>query len=158
MKTTFETGSSEPGDRRIVTVCVEDRTFGIEVQKVREIKGWQQTTAIPFAPSHVRGVINLRGVIIAVFDLRCRIGLGMTEIGRGHVIVVVDHGTRSMGLLVDSVSDIVDIPDSALRAPPDGAAESGFLSSLALMESGIIGLLDIAAVFGGRDADLPFAA
>lgn len=137
------------GQSRIITVCVEQRTFGIDVQKVREIKGWQATTAIPHAPEHVRGVLNLRGVIIAVYDLRARIGLGMTEASRGHVIVVVDHGERTLGLLVDSVSDIVDVPASAIRPPPDNdAAGSHLLSGLALLDSSIVSLLDLAAVFG----------
>jgi purine-binding chemotaxis protein CheW len=132
---------------RIITVCVDQRTFGIDVQKVREIKGWQITTAIPHAPVHVRGVLNLRGMIIAVYDLRARIGLGLTEASNGHVIVVVDHGDRTVGLLVDSVSDIVDLPQSAIRPAPDNdACESHLLLGLALLGPIIVGLLDIAAV------------
>jgi purine-binding chemotaxis protein CheW len=134
--------------RRIITVCVDQRTFGIDVQSVREIKGWQATTAIPHAPEHVRGVLNLRGAIIAVYDLRARIGLGKTEATRGHVIVVVDHGERTVGLLVDSVSDIVDVPEAAIRPAPDNDAATGhLLSGLALLETLIVGLLDIACVF-----------
>jgi purine-binding chemotaxis protein CheW len=133
---------------RIITVCVDQRTFGIDVQKVREIKGWQATTAIPHAPSHVRGVLNLRGVIIAVYDLRARIGLGLTEPSRGHVIVVVDQGERTVGLLVDSVSDIVDIPQSAIRPAPDNDSISGnLLVGLALLDTAIVSLLDLPAVF-----------
>jgi purine-binding chemotaxis protein CheW len=133
---------------RIITVCVDQRTFGIDVQKVREIKGWQDTTAIPHAPDHVRGVLNLRGLIIAVYDLRTRIGLGSTEATRGHVIVVVDHGERTVGLLVDSVSDIVDVPQSAIRPAPDNeASEAHLLSGIALLDAVIVGLLDIPAVF-----------
>ncbi len=139
---------SSAAQTRIITVCVDQRTFGIDVQRVREIKGWQATTAIPHAPEHVRGVLNLRGVIIAVYDLRARIGLGRTEATRGHVIVVVDHGDRTVGLLVDSVSDIVDVPESAIRPAPDNDAAAGhLLSGLALLENLIVGLLDIAAVF-----------
>jgi purine-binding chemotaxis protein CheW len=132
---------------RIITVCVDQRTFGIDVQKVREIKGWQTTTAIPHAPPHVRGVLNLRGMIIAVYDLRARIGLGLTDASSGHVIVVVDHGERTVGLLVDSVSDIVDLPQSAIRPAPDNdAVESHLLLGLALLGPVIVGLLDIEAV------------
>jgi purine-binding chemotaxis protein CheW len=140
----------------IITVCVEQRTFGIDVRKVREIKGWQSTTAIPHAPPHVRGVLNLRGIIIAVYDLRARIGLGLTEAGPGHVIVVVDHGERTVGLLVDKVSDILDVPQGAIRpAPENDAAGNHLLSGLALLENLIVGLLDIAAVF---DAESPIPA
>jgi purine-binding chemotaxis protein CheW len=144
---------------RIITVCVDQRTFGIDVQKVREIKGWQATTAIPHAPSHVRGVLNLRGVIIAVYDLRARIGLGLTETTRGHVIVVVDHGDRTVGLLVDSVSDILDVPQSAIRPAPDNDSAAGhLLSGLALMENNIVGLLDISSVFEAENANATLPA
>src|SRR6478736_4630638 len=99
---------------QIVTFRVDGRSFGIDVGAIREIKGWQQTTPLPNAASHVLGVINLRGAIIAVYDLRRRLGLGPSTISRSSVVIVVDLGERLAGLLVDAVSDIVDIQISAL--------------------------------------------
>ncbi len=101
--------------RQIVTFKIDDRVFGIDVGVVREIKGWQQTTPLPHAAHYVRGVINLRGLILAVYDLRARLGGGLTQATEKHVNVVVDVADRTAGLLVDAVSDIVDVPLSAIR-------------------------------------------
>lgn len=141
-----QSGTSEAA-RRIVTFRVDERTFGIDVQTVREIKGWQETTPLPHAASYVRGVVNLRGVILPVYDLRARIGLGPTQATAAHVIVVVDIGERTAGLLVDTVSDIVDVPASAIRPTPDAERDqSGLVERLALLDEEIVALLDLAAI------------
>ena len=91
---------------------------------VREIKGWTDTTMIPNAPSHVRGVINLRGVIVPIFDLRARFGMGLTTPTKMHVVIIVAAGTRTIGLLVDTVSDIISVDPKAIRAGAgDGPAD-----------------------------------
>ena len=89
---------------------------------MREIKGWQPTTPLPNAASHVLGVINLRGTIIAVYDLRHRLGLGPAEVSRSSVVIVVDLADRLAGILVDSVSDIIDVPRSRPAPPPTSPA------------------------------------
>lgn len=143
----FSTAQMEPAARRIVTFRVGDRTFGIDVGMVREIKGWQATTPLPHAAPHVRGVLNLRGVILAVYDLRTSIGLGVTDATATHVIVVVDIEDKVAGLLVDSVSDIVDVPLSAVRPAPElEHDEHGLIEGLVLLDTDIVALLDIAAV------------
>ena len=121
MHHSFDTGdqanpAAQDTIRRVVTFRVDQRAFGIDVGDVREIKGWQATTPLPHAAPYVRGVINLRGAIIAVYDLRRRIGEGATEASTTHVIIVVDAGEQVVGILVDAVSDIVDVPASS-RAP-----------------------------------------
>ncbi|MDJ1158046.1 chemotaxis protein CheW [Chelatococcus sp. SYSU_G07232] len=144
-----ETSPSAGSDasRRIVTFCVDERTFGIDVQTVREIKGWQETTPLPHAAPYVRGVVNLRGVILPVYDLRARIGLGTTQATAAHVIVVVDIADRTAGILVDTVSDIVDVPASAIRPTPDVERDhSGLIEHLALLDNEIVALLDLAAI------------
>ena len=143
----FTSAQPEAAARRIVTFKVGDRTFGIDVGIVREIKGWQATTPLPHAAAHVRGVLNLRGVILAVYDLRTAIGLGMTEATATHVIVVVDVEDKTAGLLVDSVSDIVDVPVSAVRPAPDlERDEHGLIEGLVLLDTDIVALLDLGAV------------
>jgi purine-binding chemotaxis protein CheW len=151
----FSSVQPESAARRIVTFKVGERTFGIDVGMVREIKGWQATTPLPHAAPHVRGVLNLRGVILAVYDLRTAIGLGATDATATHVIVVVDVADKTAGLLVDSVSDIVDVPVSAVRPAPDlERDERGLIEGLVLLESDIVALLDLAAVIrdGGVEA------
>ena len=145
--------STESSMRRIVTFRVGERTFGIDVGMVREIKGWQATTPLPHAAPHVRGVLNLRGVILAVYDLRTSIGLGVTEATPTHVIVVVNMGDKTAGLLVDSVSDIIDVQTSAIRDTPDVERDDfGLIEGLVLLDNDIVALLDIAAVIRTGDA------
>ncbi len=93
----FSSAQPESTVRRIVTFKVGDRTFGIDVGMVREIKGWQTTTPLPHAAPHVRGVLNLRGVILAVYDLRTSIGLGQTRRPRPMSSSSSTSRTRSPG-------------------------------------------------------------
>lgn len=133
--------------QRIVTFKVDSRSFGVDVASVREIKGWQPTTPLPNAASHVLGVINLRGAIIAVYDLRRRLGLGASAISRSSVVIVVDLGERLAGLLVDAVSDIVDIQISSLRPAPEIAGEGDdILQALVVKGDEVVALLDLASV------------
>jgi purine-binding chemotaxis protein CheW len=127
--------------RKIVTFRVGARTFGIDVAAVREIKGWHPATPLPHVPPHVRGVINLRGMILAVYDLRARIGLGITEATQAHVILVVDVHERIAGLLVDAVSDIIDIQASAVRPPPEVQSCDQMLSGVVIIGDDVVSLL-----------------
>src|SRR6478609_11030089 len=133
--------------QQIVTFKVEGRSFGVDVGAVREIKGWQPTTPLPNSAAHVLGVINLRGAIIAVYDLRQRLGLGPSTISRSSVVIVVDLGERLAGLLVDAVSDIVDIQVSSLRPAPEIAGEGDdILQALVVKGDEVVALLDLSSV------------
>lgn len=148
---------SEP--RQIVTFRVDDRHFGVEVQAVREIKSWMETTPLPHAPVHVRGVLNLRGVILAVYDLRARLALGITQATPSHVIVVVTIADRLVGLLVDSVSDILTVEESDIRPVPELETDKdGVISGLVLREEHLVALLDLRAVLSDHPAALGQAA
>jgi purine-binding chemotaxis protein CheW len=143
--------------RQIVTFNVGERVFGIDVGVVREIKGWQTTTPLPHAPAHVRGVINLRGLILAVYDLRARLGAGHTTPTSKHVIVVVDVGDQTAGLLVDAVSDIVDVPVDAVHPPPSvGADGPELIEGMALLADTVVALLKLGAIL--REGALPVPA
>jgi purine-binding chemotaxis protein CheW len=131
---------------RIVTFKVADRHFGVDVSTVREIKGWQPTTPLPNAPPHVLGVVNLRGTVIAVHDFRQRIGLGATSVGVSSVVIIVDLGDQLAGILVDAVSDIVDVPATQLRAAPDTGSRDTQLLGLVVRGDGVIVLPDLNAM------------
>ncbi len=132
---------------QMVTFRVDGRSFGIDVSAVREIKGWQPTTPLPNSAGYVLGVINLRGAIIAVYDLRRRLGLGSTELSRSSVVIVVDLGERYVGILADAVSDIVDVDSASLRPAPDVANDGGdLLKGLVVKGNEVVALLDLAAV------------
>ena len=135
------------GSHQIVTFRIDDRSFGVDVGTVREIKGWQPATPLPNAAGHVLGVINLRGAIIAVYDLRHRLGLGPASISRSSVVIVVDLGERFAGILVDAVSDIVDVTPQDLRDAPDVAGEGdAVLNGLVVKGEAVVALLDLQAI------------
>jgi purine-binding chemotaxis protein CheW len=143
--------------RQIVTFNVDDRVFGIDVGVVREIKGWQEATPLPHAAPYVRGVINLRGLILAVYDLRARLGGGLTSATPKHVNLVVDVADRTAGLLVDAVSDIVDVPGDAIHPPPAVAMQGlDLIEGMALLDQAVVALLKLDVVL--RDAPLDQAA
>jgi purine-binding chemotaxis protein CheW len=144
-----QTSLPAPLADRIVTFRIDDRFFGVDVQTVREIKSWIETTPLPHAPLHVRGVLNLRGDILAVYDLRARLGLGLTQATPTHVIVVVSANGRLMGLLVDSVSDILTVGRDDIRPLPEIASgEAKLLTGAVLREDSLVALLDLQAVTG----------
>ena len=132
-----------------VTFAVDDRLYGIEIIKVREIKGWSEPTELPNSAHAMRGVLNLRGVIVPIFDLRARFGQGETEAREEHVFIIVTLGERVIGLLVDAVSDILTLePSEVLPVPAmDGAANQRFLSGLVSQDDRMVALLKLEELF-----------
>jgi purine-binding chemotaxis protein CheW len=98
----------------LITVRIGDQQFAIDIMSVREIRGWAASTPLPHAPAYVRGMINLRGVILPVVDLGARLGLAPTSAGRFSVVVVAEIDGRQIGLLVDAVCDILLLTDHML--------------------------------------------
>jgi len=135
--------------RQIVTFNIDKRVFGIDVGVIREIKGWQETTLLPHAAHYVRGVINLRGLILAVYDLRARLGGGLTIPTPKHVNLVVDVAEQTAGILVDAVSDIVDVPAQAIRPAPTVAMDGiELIEGVAVLQDTVVALLNLSAVLG----------
>ena len=99
----------DDADLRQFVSLVGEQQYCVDIMAVREIKAWTGTTALPNSPAHIRGVINLRGAIVPVIDLRKRFGQELTEPTPAHVVVIVAIGDIQNGLLVDGVSDIVTV-------------------------------------------------
>ncbi len=120
------------GIKQFISFKVGDEGYAIDIMAVREIKGWTETTPLPNQPDYILGVMNLRGVIVPVYDLRCRFGMGLTEVSRSHAIIIVAAQDRMAGLLVDAVSDILTIDSAQICPVPE--AECGrsadFLSGI----------------------------
>jgi purine-binding chemotaxis protein CheW len=136
--------------KQFITFTLGPEEYGIDIMVVREIKGWTDTTMIPNAPSHVRGVINLRGVIVPIFDLRARFGMGLTTPTKMHVVIIVAAGTRTIGLLVDTVSDIISVDPKAIRAVPEMGlpTDDQFLDGLVALEDRMVTLVSLSGLFG----------
>jgi purine-binding chemotaxis protein CheW len=133
---------------QVVSFKVGQEHYGIDIQGVREIRAWQVATQLPNTPPFVRGVINLRGTIVPVLDLRARFGQGTTAPSAAHVIIVVTVGIRIIGILVDAVSDIVTLPKGDIKPVPvmEGSAADDCLDGLVTVHEQMIALVSIERV------------
>lgn len=137
---------------KYLTFKLSGEEYGIEILKVKEIIGLMNITEVPRMPMHVRGVINLRGKVIPVVDLRNKFGLMSVEDTDETCIIVVDvtHDgqTALTGILVDTVSEVLDIPAPQIEGTPSLSSEldTGFIMGMAKMEDGVKILLDIIQV------------
>jgi len=138
------------GYKQYVTFMVGDRAYGVDIVAVREIKQWSPTTALPNQPHYMRGVLNLRGTIVPVHDLRARFGGAETEATENHVVVIVWIGEQTVGVLVDAVSDIIGVQNDEIRPVPssDVDMDQSAIGGLVTAESGMVALLDLDALFG----------
>src|ERR1700730_13554639 len=132
------------GRVEFISFSIGDEQYGVDIMAVREIKGWTEITHLPKQPDYVRGVLNLRGVVVPIIDLRCRFGQGKTEATALHIILVVQAGSRPVGLLADRVLDIVSLDASQIQPVPRIArgARVDFLSGLVTVDSALIPIID----------------
>jgi purine-binding chemotaxis protein CheW len=145
---------------QFLTFSLGDEEYGVDILKVQEIKGYVPTTRIPNAPHDINGVLNLRGTIVPIVDLRIKFGLPTTEYDQFTCIVVVVVQSRVMGVIVDSVSEVMNIPPSAVQPPPDfgNNITGNMLRGMAKVGDKLIILLDIDLVLMGDSAAMPLAA
>ena len=136
--------------QQFISFRVAEEEFAIDIMAVREIKGWTETTTLPNQPEYLLGVLNLRGTIVPIFDLRCRFGMGLTTATRMHVVIIVSVLNRTIGLLVDAVSDILTVNSADIRAIPDVDRSTGgaqFLTGIITVNDGMVVLLSLEALF-----------
>ena len=141
-----EAGGPASADlNQFISFAIGDDQYGVDIMAVREIKGWSQITQLPRQPDYMRGVLNLRGIMVPIIDLRCRFSQGMTQARPLHIAIVVQIGARHVGLLADRVLDIVGINASQIQPVPRIAqgSRTDFLSGLVTIESGMIALIDL---------------
>ena len=138
-------GQAASGRVESISFSIGDEQYGVDIMAVREIKGWSEITHLPKQPDYVRGVLNLRGVMVPIIDLRCRFGQGMTEATPLHVVIVVQVGSRLIGLLADRVLDILSFEASQVQPVPQIARSSrvDFLSGLVTIDGTMIALVDL---------------
>jgi purine-binding chemotaxis protein CheW len=144
-----------------LTFTLADEDYGVDILRVQEIRGWEPVTRIPNAPRYVKGVLNLRGAIVPVFDLRLRFAMALQDYGPDTVVIVLrvsgPGGMRNMGVVVDAVSDVLDARASDIRNTPDfgAAVATEYISGLATAGDKMIMLLDVDRLLGEEDADEP---
>jgi len=139
---------------QLIAFSIGEQTYGVEITTVREIRAWNGATPLPNSRDYVRGVINLRGTIVPVFDLRARFGEGRTSPTKNHVVVVMSVGEKWVGILVDAVSDILTVSRDDIHAVPDGnAVDTELLTGIITHDSRMVGLIDLHAVVLGAPTD-----
>jgi purine-binding chemotaxis protein CheW len=135
---------------QFLTFTLGAEEYGIEILKVQEIKGYSAFTPIPNAPPYIKGVMNLRGTVVPVVDLRTKFAMNETEYNQFTVVIVVTVGPRVFGLVVDAVSDVLNIPGEAIEATPHLGADvdTSFMTGMAKSGDKLIALLDIEKLIG----------
>jgi purine-binding chemotaxis protein CheW len=143
-------GSRSTDEIQLVVFELGDERYGLDIATVYEIIRHQPITAVPQAPAFVEGVINLRGRIIPVVDLRDRFGMASGELTKASRIVVCEAAGTRVGLVVDGVSEVLMVSGDAIEATPDVAAgsDSGYLRGIAKLGERLIILLDLDGLFG----------
>ena len=132
-----------------LTFMLAGEEYGVDILRVQEVKGWDSITPIPNTPQYIKGVINLRGTIVPIFDLRERFNLEQISYGPTTVVIVLkvnnDVGSRTMGIVVDAVSEVYNISSEGMKPSPDfGMAISmDFVHGLATVDEKMIIVLEI---------------
>ena len=142
-------GTGSDDEQQYLTFIMAGEEYGVDILAVQEIRGWEATTVIPNAPDYIKGVINLRGTIVPIMDLRSRFSLERVEYSPVTVVIILkvetERGERVMGIVVDAVSDVHSISDSDTRNSPELIEDlnTEFIRSLVSVDDSMIILLDV---------------
>ncbi|MBT3354730.1 MAG: purine-binding chemotaxis protein CheW [Candidatus Scalindua sp.] len=143
-------------DGKFLTFILGKEVYGIEILKAREIIGLMDITTVPQTPEYMKGVINLRGKVIPVIDLRLKFGMPEEEHTQETCVIVVEVNNTSLGIIVDSVSEVSDINGGEIEdAPSFGQGiDTSFIMALGKVKDKIIILLDIEAVLSSEELEM----
>ena len=127
--------------------------YGIKILKVQEIRGYETVTRIASAPEHVKGVVNLRGTIVPIVDMRIKFKLGEPTYNQFTVVIILNIQDRVVGMVVDSVSDVISLTADQIRPPPDmgGALNTDYVVGLGTVDERMIILVDIDRLMSSAD-------
>jgi purine-binding chemotaxis protein CheW len=149
-----DAGKSDADQDQYVSFEAGGEQYAVDIMSVREITGWVDVTRLPNQPEHVRGVLNLRGAVLPIVDLQCRLGGERTDPTPRHVIVIVTMGDRHIGLLVDAVSDILTIGPDQIKPVPDthDQADARVFAGFLTDDEHMVAMLDLTHLLSD---DLP---
>jgi purine-binding chemotaxis protein CheW len=139
-----------------LTFRLGNEEYAIDILKVQEIRGYERPTAIAHAPSFIKGVINLRGIIAPIVDLRIKFGLGTVEYTPFTVVIILNVAERVIGIVVDSVSDVISLAGEQIRQAPDFSAsfDTRYILGLASVDERMLIVTDIERLMGSREMEL----
>jgi purine-binding chemotaxis protein CheW len=146
--------------REVLVFVIGKEEYGVDILKVQEIRGYEKVTPIPAAPEYLKGVLNLRGVIVPVIDMRVKFALPEVRYDSTTVVVILRLASRVIGIVVDAVSDVVGLAAADVKEAPrlGSIVDAGYLSGVATREDRMILLLDIEKFLSSGELDLLEAA
>jgi len=144
------------GRGEFLTFRLGAEEYGVEILKVQEIRGYEQPTRIANAPSFIKGVVNLRGVIVPIVDMRLKFGLGSAEYNDFTVVIILNLGARVVGMVVDSVSDVMELSPDQIRDTPeiDSVVDSSYITGLGTLNDRMLILIAIEKLMGTAEMAL----
>jgi len=148
------------GSLEVLSFKLGKEEYGIDILKVQEIRGYEQPTRIANSPTFVKGVVNLRGVIVPIVDMRVRFGLDDVQYNSFTVVIILNVANRTVGMVVDSVSDVLELEAGQIKAAPEfnGAIDASFITGLGTVKSGdaerMLILMDIEALMKSPEMGL----
>jgi purine-binding chemotaxis protein CheW len=142
--------------REFLTFTLGQEEYGVDILKVQEIRGYDAVTRIPDTPDFIKGVVNLRGAIVPVVDLRLKLRLSSAEYNSFTVMMVLNLARRVIGVVVDSVSDVIQLDAAQVHAAPEFGAQvdTRFISGLGTIDQRMLILLDIEKLLTSQDMAL----
>ncbi|HNV58389.1 MAG TPA: chemotaxis protein CheW [Rhodoferax sp.] len=149
-----EVASSEA--REYLTFRLDQEEYGIDILKVQEIRGYEPPTRVANAPDFIKGVVNLRGTIVPIVDMRLKFNCSKVEYNAFTVVIILNLRSRIVGVVVDSVSDVMELPAESIKAAPeiDSVIDSGAVLGLGSLGDRMLILLDIERLMSATDMGL----
>jgi purine-binding chemotaxis protein CheW len=141
------------GEVKVIVFRLKDEEYGVEVNQVKSIEKLEHITRVPRTPKFVKGVINLRGVVTPIIDLRNRFGLDESDYADATRVIIVAVGELEVGLIVDAANDVIDIPVNAIEPPPEvvGGVEAAYLRGVAKLDKRLLILLNLDKVLSTEE-------
>lgn len=156
MASSEETKKDQEELLQLVSFKIGDEEFGVDILSVQEINRMSQITKVPNTPEFIEGVINLRGRIIPVIDLRVKLGMTRKDHGKNTRIVVVELKGQTIGFIVDEVSEVLRIPKNITEAPPEmvGGMNTDYITSIGKLEDRLLILLDLEKILSTSEYNI----
>ncbi|WP_121661425.1 chemotaxis protein CheW [Metabacillus litoralis] len=141
------------GDLKVIVFQLQDEEYGIPVQQVRSIEKVQHITRVPRTASYIKGVINLRGVVTPIIDLRKRFGLKVLDDTESTRMIIVSKEDMEVGFIVDAANDVIDIHQGIIEPAPEvvGAVEVEYIQGVAKLDKRLIVMIDLEQVLKSND-------
>jgi purine-binding chemotaxis protein CheW len=159
MQTNEEVAAASQG-RELLTFTLGSEEYGIDILKVQEIRGYDAVTTIANSPAFIKGVINLRGIIVPIVDMRIKFNLGKVDYNQFTVVIILNLAKRVMGIVVDGVSDVITLTTEQLKPAPEfgTSLDTQYITGLGTVDERMIIVVDIEKLMSSRDMELVEAA